>query len=73
MRRLRSTNGHCGLLDCVRFCEEDLRRYQSRLKSLVYCTFWSFGGLSHMDRTARGVEMETLYFFALFNLFKMHN
>ena len=44
MRCLRFTNGHRRLLDRVRFCEEDLRRYQSRLKSPASLQLvWSFG------------------------------
>lgn len=67
MRCLRPTNGHRRLLDRVRFCEEDLRRYQGRLrKSGVLQLFGSFGGLSLMDRTARWAQKWTLYFFTSF-------
>ena len=61
MRRLRSTNGHCRLLDRIRFCEENLRRYQSRLrKSGVLQLFGVWGNKSQGQNSTRSRKGDSI-------------
>jgi len=62
VRCLWSTNGHRRLFDGVCFREEDLRRYQSRLKSPVLLQLLEFWGIKYMAITARGAEMGLLFY-----------